>query len=257
MKTSSPAMQTPGRKSGSRAKAAPVSPTVAADVPSALAWLEAHATQKTLDGMARYGMPSDKALGVTVSDIQKLAKLLGKRHDLAAKLWKSDVYEARMVAAYVDEPAAVTVAQMDRWTKDFDNWGICDTVCFVLFDRTPHAWGRVEAWASKEEEFVKRAAFALLWGLTRHDKTAPDEKFLHGLELIEAGAEDERHFVQKAVNMALRATGKRNPALRKAAAEVATRLAGSDSPAARWVGKDALRELVPKAKATTKKRTSK
>ena len=226
-------------------------------VPAALAWLEEHATKKTLDGMARYGMPKERALGVTVSDIQKLAKLLGRSHDLAAGLWKTGVYEARMVAAYVDEPAAVTVAQMDRWARDFDNWGICDTVCFVLFDRTPHAWGRVEAWASRKEEFVKRAAFALLWGLTRHDKTAPDAKFLRGLELIEAGAEDERHFVQKAVNMALRATAKRNPALRKAAAAVATRLAASESAAPRWVGKDALRELSAEKRTAKPKRISK
>jgi len=223
-------------------------------VPSALAWLEEHATQKTLDGMARYGMPKERALGVTVSDIQRLAKLLGKSHSLAAELWKTGVYEARMLAAYVDESGKVTVAQMDRWARDFDNWGICDTVCFVLFDRTPHAWGRVEAWSGRNEEYVRRAAFALLWGLTRHDRDAPDTRFLHGLELIEAAATDERPYVQKAVNMALRATGKRNPALRKAALTVALRLAAAEDPAPRWVGKDALRELQPTERKPTPKR---
>jgi len=194
---------------------------------------------------------------------QKLAKRLGRSHDLAAELWKSGIYEARMLAAYVDEPERVTAAQMDRWARDFDSWGICDTVCFALFDRAPDRWARVDAWAASEREFVKRAAFALLWGLTRHDKAAPDANYLHGLDLIEAAADDERHFVQKAVNMALRATGKRNPALRKAAAVVAKRLAAAESPASSWVGRDALRELVPlaplapKTKTTTKKRTSK
>jgi 3-methyladenine DNA glycosylase AlkD len=250
MKTSKAAM--PPKTSAGKSKT-PVVPAPG-DARSALAWLERHATKKTLDGMARYGMPSDKALGVTVGDIQKLAKLLGKSHGLAAELWKTGVYEARMLAAYVDEPDEVTAAQMDRWAKDFDNWGICDTVCFVLFDRAPDRWAKVIAWAGSEREFVKRAAFALLWGLTRHDKTAPDACFLQGLELIERAADDERHLVQKAVNMALRATGKRNPALRKAAAAVAKRLAAAASPAASWVGRDALRELVPKVKTTTRKK---
>ena len=139
--------------------------------------------------------------------------------------------------------------------KDFDNWGICDTVCFVLFDRTPHAWARVETWSGRKEEYVRRAAFALLWGLTRHDREAPDAQFLRGLDLIETAATDERHFVQKAVNMALRATGKRNPALRRAALAVALRLADASEPGPRWVGKNALRELQPTASKPTPKRT--
>jgi 3-methyladenine DNA glycosylase AlkD len=195
------------------------------------------------DGMARYGLPSDKAFGVSVKDIQSVAKTLGKNHALAAALWKSGWHEARMLACYVDDPTRVTAAQMDAWAKDFDNWGICDTVCFVLFDKTPHAWKKVEAWSKRKEEFVKRAAFALLWGLTVHDKQAENEKFVKGLALIQAGATDERHYVKKAVNMALRATGKRNPELRAAALATARKLALLTSESARWVGRDALREL--------------
>jgi 3-methyladenine DNA glycosylase AlkD len=195
------------------------------------------------DGMARYGLPSAKAFGVSVKDIQSVAKKLGKDHALAAALWKSGWHEARMLACYVDDPERVTAAQMDAWAKDFDNWGICDTVCFVLFDKTPHAWKKVEAWSKRKEEFVRRAAFALLWGLTVHDKRAEDERFVRGLALIQAAATDERHYVKKAVNMALRATGKRNPELRAAALSTARKLALLTSESARWVGRDALREL--------------
>jgi 3-methyladenine DNA glycosylase AlkD len=193
--------------------------------------------------MARYAIPSDRAFGVSVGMLRQLAKRLGHDHDLAAALWKSGWYEARMLATLVDDPMKVTPAQMDRWCGGFDNWAIVDTACFHLFDRTPHAWGRVAAWAKKKDEFGKRAAFALMWGLTVHDKNSGDAPFLKGLVLIERAAGDDRNFVRKAVNMALRAVGKRNPALNAAAIAVARRLAESDQPAARWNGKDALREL--------------
>ena len=200
-------------------------------------------TKATRDGMARYGLPSDKALGVTVGAMQKYAKELGKNHELALALWDTAWYEARMLAAFVDEPERVTPTQMDRWCRDFDNWGICDTVCFHLFDRTPHAWGKVREWSGRQGEFAKRTAFALLWSLTVHDKRAGDEPFLNGLLLIERAATDERHFVKKAVNMALRAVGKRNQALHEAAVATARRLSESSDATARWVGKDALKEL--------------
>jgi 3-methyladenine DNA glycosylase AlkD len=148
-----------------------------------------------------------------------------------------------MMTSFVDEPARVTPSQMDRWCRDFDNWGICDTVCFHLFDRTPYAWEKVAQWCDRDEEFVKRAAFALLWGLTVHDKQAHDAQYVEGLRFIERAAADERHFVKKAVNMALRAIGKRNAALNTAAVTVARRLADSPGSAPRWVGSDALREL--------------
>jgi 3-methyladenine DNA glycosylase AlkD len=213
------------------------------EVASAISWLKRHSTKRNREGMARYAIPSDNALGVSVSNIRVLAKRLGRNHDLAAALWDTGVYEARMLTSFVDDPARVTPTQMDRWCRDFDSWAICDTLCFHLFDRTPHAWQKVAQWAGSDKEFVKRAAFALLWALTVHDKHADDLPFADGLRLIERAAPDERNFVKKSVNMALRAVGKRNPALNDAAVTVARRLADSPQAAARWVGKDALREL--------------
>ena len=196
--------------------------------------------------MARYNIPSDRAFGVPMRQIQALARQLGRDHGLAGELWASGWYEARLLAAYVDDPSLVTPAQMDRWCRDFDNWAVCDTVCFALFARTPHAWGKVETWATRRAEYVRRAAFALLWGLTVHDKPAGDAPFLRGLALVEGGATDDRHFVKKAVNMALRAVGKRNAALNAAAVDVAQRLAASSDASARWIGRDAFRELTKK-----------
>ncbi|MBC7990036.1 MAG: DNA alkylation repair protein [Luteimonas sp.] len=222
---------------------------LATRVDDAQAWLKRHATKANRDGMARYAIPSDKALGVAMRDIQALAKQLGRDHALALALWETDIYEARLLTAYVDEPDKVTAAQMDRWCRDFDNWAICDTLCFALWDRTPHAWKKVPQWAGKRDEFVKRAGFVLLACLALHDKTdteTPDAKtpFLEGLKLIEREATDARNFVKKAVNWALRAIGgKRNPILKAAALDVAARLAASDDATARWVGKDALRQL--------------
>ena len=152
-------------------------------------------------------------------------------------------YKARMLATMIDEPEKVTPAQMDRWCRDFDNWAIVDTACFHLFDKTADAWKMVERWVKLKGEFQKRAAFALIWSLTVHDKKSGDEPFLKGLKFIEDAATDERNFVKKAVNMALRATGKRNAALHAAAIKTAERLAASSDPTARWNGKDALREL--------------
>jgi 3-methyladenine DNA glycosylase AlkD len=175
--------------------------------------------------------------------MKALGKMLGRNHELAAALWETGVYEARMVCSFVADPALITPAQMDRWCRDFDNWGICDTMCFNLFDRTPHAWAKVRQWSRKRPEFEKRTAFALLWSLSVHDKRATDAQFVQGLVLIERAAVDGRHFVKKAVNMALRAIGKRNSALNAAAVAVARRLADSPEAAPRWIGKDALREL--------------
>lgn len=214
---------------------------------SALKWLKSHSTRATLDGMARYAIPSDKAFGVAMRDMKVLGRKLGRNHELAAALWDTGVYEARMVCSFVDDPALVTPAQMDRWCRDFDNWAICDTICFHLFDRTPHAWAKATQWSRKRNEFEKRTAFALLWSLSVHDKRATDEQFVQGLALIERAAGDERHFVKKAVNMALRAIGKRNRTLNAAAVAVARRLADSQEAAARWVGRDALRELTSPA----------
>jgi 3-methyladenine DNA glycosylase AlkD len=182
-----------------------------------------------------------------------MGKDIGRDHRLALALWKSGWYEARMLTAFVDDPARVTPAQMDRWAKDFDNWAICDNTCFHLFDKVPHAWGRISAWSRRREEFVRRAAFALLAGVALHDKKALDAPFLRSLRLIERAATDERNFVKKGVSWALRRTGTRNAKLREASAAVAQRLSASDSAAARWIGKDALRDL---RKADARKRES-
>jgi 3-methyladenine DNA glycosylase AlkD len=197
--------------------------------------------------MARYGLPSDKAFGVPVGKMQQLAKRLGRNHELAAALWDTGWYEARMLAAFVDEPERVTSAQMDSWCRDFDNWGICDTVCFHLFDRTPHAWSKIARWSNRRDEFGKRAAFALLACLALHDKRADNALFVRCLPLIERAAEDERNFVKKGVSWALRLLGRRNLELNAAAVVVAQRLSVSPQPSARWIGRDALRELTSSA----------
>lgn len=213
------------------------------DAESAIDWLRRAGSKANRIGMARFAIPSDRAFGVRMPRIQAYAKQIGRQHELAAELWKSGWYEARLLAAYVDDPSQVTPAQMDAWCKDFDNWAVCDTLCFALFDRTPHAWKKVTAWARRKDEYVKRAGFALLWGLTVHDKSAPNARYVEGLALIEKHATDERYYVKKAINMALRAVGKRNAVLHAEASSVAKRLAASTNVAARWVGSDALREL--------------
>ena len=216
---------------------------VAGDVAYALEWLERRGTKKNRDGMARYGIVANKVFGVSMGAMQSLAKELGRDHKLSEALWKTGWYEARMLASLVGEPDRVTPAQMERWAKSFDNWAVCDTATFVLWDRTPHAWVKVREWSGRKEEFVKRAAFAMLASLTVHDRKAPDAPFLAGLRLIEREAVDDRNFVKKAVNWALRSIGKRSRLLNQAAIAVARRLAESPDSTPRWIGKDALREL--------------
>jgi 3-methyladenine DNA glycosylase AlkD len=193
--------------------------------------------------MVRYGIIAPKSFGVSVSDLQQLAKQLGSDHTLALALWETEWYEARMLTAFVDEPARVTAAQMSRWARDFDNWAICDHLCFHLFDRTSHAWRMIEQWSGSRNEFVKRAAFALLASVALHDKQCADESFAGSLALIERAATDERNFVKKGVSWALRSVGRRNQALNVAAVETAQRLSESTETAARWVGRGALKEL--------------
>jgi 3-methyladenine DNA glycosylase AlkD len=212
-------------------------------VEEVLAWLREHGSQEQIDGLARYGITTDRAVGVSVGTLQSLAKRLGKDHTLAEQLWETGCYEARMLASFIGEPARVTPEQMDAWVEDFDNWAVCDTVCFHLWDRTPHAWQKARQWATAEREFVKRTGFVLMACLVAHDDDAQDADFLPFLPLIEESARDERNFVKKGVNWALRNIGRCSPALNAAALEVAERLAASDEPSCRWVGKDARREL--------------
>jgi 3-methyladenine DNA glycosylase AlkD len=216
---------------------------IAADVAMALAWLERRGSKKNRDGMARYGIVAKKAFGVSMATMQTLAKRLGRNHALARALWDTEWYEARILTSFVGEPARLTAAEMDRWCRDFDNWAICDTLCFHLFDESPHAWDKVGQWARRRAEFEKRAAFALLAALALHDKAAPDARFRTSLRLIAAAATDERNFVKKGVSWALRAIGHRSLPLHTAAIDLATTLARSDDATARWVGKDALRDL--------------
>jgi|SRR5689334_9440142 3-methyladenine DNA glycosylase AlkD len=231
------------RKSTSATKSSLGANSIRDQVQEVLAWLKSNSSKKVLDGMARYAIPSDKAFGVKVGVMQKQAKSLGRNHELALALWKTGWYEARMVATFLDDPERVTPAQMDRWCRDFDSWGICDTACFHLFDRTPYAFQKVEQWAGRREEFVKRAAFALLASLALHNKQAANDLFLRCLALCEKAASDERNFVKKGVSWALRLMGRRNLELNKAVLMVAGRLAASTQPAERWVGKDTLRDL--------------
>ncbi len=212
-------------------------------VKQSLAWLERGGSKRNRDGMARYAIVAPKAFGVSVGAIRQYAKQLGQDHELAGGLWKSQWYEARMLAAFVADPTQVTRPQMDRWAKDFDNWAICDHVCFHLFDKTPHAWAKITQWSGRREEFVKRAAFALLASVALHDKQAPDKPFLAALRLVDREATDDRNFVKKGVSWALRGIGHRNAALRAAALSRAERLVASPDATARWVGRDAVRDL--------------
>jgi len=213
------------------------------DVDAIVARLKRGATKHNRDGMARYGIPSDNAFGTQVGTVKRLAKDLGRDHQLAAALWDTGWYEARMLAVFVDEPTSVTSAQMDRWCRDFDSWAICDTACFALFDRTPHAWRKIVQWSRRQGEFQKRAAFALMASLSLHDKTTADEAFLRCLPIVERAADDDRNYVKKGVNWALRSIGRRSVTLNREAVALARRLAASTNAATRWIGKDALREL--------------
>jgi 3-methyladenine DNA glycosylase AlkD len=227
-------MRSPRRKADS-----PADPRVAA----ALAWLKKHSSKSVRDGMSRYAIPNDHALGVRMGDIQKLASLLGRDHSLALALWNSGVYEARMLYAYVEEAGKVTRTLMHAQALEFDNWAVCDTLCFALWVRTPHAFAMVRKWAGHRDEFVKRAAFALLASLALKHKESGDDEYLAALPLIEKASVDDRNFVMKGVNWALRGIGRRNEKLRKAAVALAKQLARSKDPAPRWIGKDALRQL--------------
>lgn len=215
-------------------------------VAAALARLERLGSRKLRDDAAkRYGIATrDKMLGAPMAQIQKLGKELGRDHALAAALWRSDVYEGRMLAIYVAEPARLTAKQMDAWARDFDNWAVADTACFKLFDQTPYAWTKATEWVKRPEEFVKRAGLALIASLALHTKGGPDAPFLTALKLVEREAADDRNFVKKGVSWALRAIGgRKSPSLKAAALQVAERLAASADAGARWAGKDALRAL--------------
>jgi 3-methyladenine DNA glycosylase AlkD len=209
--------------------------------------LKSKARPDQLEGMAKYGMTVEGRLGVSVPDMRKLAKDLGKDHKLALELWRTGTAEARIVAAMVDDPDKLTEEQMEVWVKDINSWDVCDQVCMNLFENNQLAWKKIIDWSEREEEFVKRTAFSLLACLAWHDKKANDEKFIELLPVIARGATDERNFVKKAVNWALRNIGKRNLKLNEAAINTAKEIQRLDSKAARWVASDTLRELMSEA----------
>jgi 3-methyladenine DNA glycosylase AlkD len=212
-------------------------------VEAALDRLEKMGSERNREGMARFGIKARKAFGVSVADIRKLAREIGTDHALADAVWRTGWHEARHLAVFLDRPAEVTPEQMDRWAGDFENWADCDSACFSLFDRTPYALDKVRAWSVRPEEFVKRAAFALLAGMALHDRKAADAIFVEGLKTIRKASDDERNFVWKAVNWALRAIGERNSRLHPHALAVAEALVNSPLKSARWIGKNALRKL--------------
>jgi 3-methyladenine DNA glycosylase AlkD len=196
------------------------------------------------EGQRRFGItPQTEQLGIPIPALRKLARAHRRDHRLAAQLWKSAIHEARILAAFVDDPALVTRAQMNRWTAAFDSWDICDQVCGNLFDRTPFALEAARDWVKDEREFVRRAGFALMATAAVHRKDLPDKVFADFLPVIRAGSTDERNFVRKAVNWTLRQIGKRSPGLRTKTIAEARRIVKIDSRAARWIARDALREL--------------
>jgi 3-methyladenine DNA glycosylase AlkD len=205
--------------------------------------LRALGNPANIAGMARYGIATQRAFGVGTPQLQAIARELGRDHALSLSLWATGFREARILAAYVAVPELLTIAQMNAWAADFDSWDICDNCCLHLFRRSPLAWGRTIAWSRRRQEFVRRAGFTMVATLAVHDKQAGDQQFLALLPIIEQGAVDERNFVKKAVNWALRQVGKRNQRLHREAMAVAHRLIASASASARWVGRDALKEL--------------
>jgi 3-methyladenine DNA glycosylase AlkD len=206
--------------------------------------LRTRANPADLEGMARFGINTKRALGGSrLPDLRALAKRIGTDHELAFQLWRSKVHEARILAPMVDDPDQVTEDQMETWAKDFDSWDVVDGVCCTLFDRTPFAWDKAVEWSEREEEFVKRAAFTLMACLAVHDKESPDARFESLLPIIEREAGDRRNYVRKAVTWALRQIGKRNVHLNRQAIRTAERILQKGPRSGRWVASDALREL--------------
>jgi len=202
---------------------------------------------EAVKGMARFGINPENTYGVSVPDLRKIARGISTDHALAEQLWASGIHEARILASMIDEPEMVTEARMESWVKDFDSWDVCDQCCSNLFDKTKFAYRKAAEWSKREEEFVKRAGFTLMATLAVHDKKAADEEFLKFLPVIKRESTDNRNFVKKAVNWALRQIGKRNLNLNKVAIKAAEEIQQIDSKSARWIAADAIRELTGEA----------
>lgn len=199
--------------------------------------------QKNLEGQARFGIDVSNSFGVSIPDQRMLAKKIGKDHELALKLWETGYREARIVATMIDDPAQVTKSQMNSWVKDFNSWDLCDQCCNNLFTKTSFAHSKALEWSKSKSEFIKRAGFVLMATLSVHDKTAEDKEFEKFFPVIKVESTDERNFVKKAVNWALRQIGKRNKTLNKKALALAKEIEKIDSKSARWIARDAIREL--------------
>ena len=196
-----------------------------------------------VSSMARFGIKADKAFGVSVPALRKLARSIGKDHLLAQELWDSGLHEARELATMIADSKQVTEEFMERWVKDIDSWDVCDHCCGNLWNKTPFAYRKAREWSRQPEEFVKRASFSLMAALAVHDKAAADDAFIKFLPIIMRESIDERNFVKKAVNWALRQIGKRNRNLNRQAIETAREIQQLDSKSAKWIAADALREL--------------
>ncbi len=205
--------------------------------------MRSFADPKAVEGMKRFGINPHKTYGVSIPTLRKMARELGKSRSLASELWRSGVHEARILATMIDVPEKVTATQMDNWVRDFDSWDVCDQCCGNLFAKTNAAYEKAAEWSSREEEFVKRAGFALIATLSVHDKDAQNSEFLKFLKAIKREAVDDRNFVKKAVNWALRQIGKRNLQLNRSAIMAAREIRTIYSKSARWIASDALREL--------------
>ena len=205
--------------------------------------LDGMSDRKRLIGMERYGINTRKALGISVTELRSLARSIGRDHELAVGLWDTEIHEARILASMIDDPDEVTEAQMEAWVYDLDSWDVCDQVCSNLLDRTRFAFRKAVEWSAREDEFVKRAGFALMACAAVHRKDAPDAQFETFLPIIRAEATDDRNYVRKAVSWALRQIGKRSPELNARAIETAREIRRIDARAARWIAGDALREL--------------
>ena len=205
--------------------------------------LKSQADPAAVEGMARYGINPDNTLGISIPTLRAMAREIGKDHQLAEELWASGIHEARILASIIDDPHQVTEEQMERWVADFDSWDVCDQVCSNLFDRTTFAYQKAIEWSSGEAEFIKRAGFAMMAALAVHDKRAGDERFEPFFPIIVRQATDERNYVKKAVNWALRNIGKRNRHLNTRTIEIARKIEQIDSKVARWIANDALKEL--------------
>jgi 3-methyladenine DNA glycosylase AlkD len=205
--------------------------------------LKSMSNPEAVTAMAQFGINTRKAFGVSLPNLRKMVKEIGRSHSLAERLWRSGIHEARILAGMIDDPTMVTQEQMERWVKDFDSWDLCDLCCSNLFDKTDFAHQKAVEWSKRDEEFVKRAGFVLMACFAVHDKKAKDQQFEKFFPIIKREAKDERNFVKKAVNWALRQIGKRNFRLNKKAIKIASEIQNIDSKSARWIASDALREL--------------